>query len=136
MNKTLLTWQSDKYFNQDLILRLITNITGFHHDMYNIFEIDSTFETRLIGNILYNHNDNEGFIFNLKSYNESLSDYINIKFYAKGNDMITEFTQDANTSDRYVPILDFLTTMLNGNNIVLNNDTTYNQNKIQLELIG
>ena len=136
MNKVLLTWQSDKYFNEDLILRLITNITGFYHDMYNIFEIDSTLETRLIGNILYNHNDNESFIFNLKSYNESLSDYINIKFYAKGNDMTTEFTLDANTSDRYVPISDFLTTILNDNNIVLSDDTTYNQKKIQLELIG
>ena len=133
MNKTLLIWQSDKYLDQDLIVRLVKNITRCSYDLSNICEIDSTFSTKLIGYIEYKGVD--GFVFNLKTNNKSLSHSINMKFYAKGNDMITEFTQDSNEFDLYKRMSNSLIDMLSYYNIALNDDTTYNQDNIKLELI-
>ena len=74
------------------------------------------------------------FTFSIYVYNQFQSPKGEVKFYAKANNIITEFIPSFNTEETYVSICDFLNKVTADNNIhrVFDRDK---ENKIQLKLI-
>ena len=124
----LFMWESNDFFNIHSINYLIES-----------FESEEHFDARGISQVLpaedVSCNDNGIFTFSVWVYNHFQSTETKVKFYAKGNYMITEFTQYFETIDPYISVCDFLNNITDDNHIERVFDRN-KQNKIQLKLMG
>ena len=124
----LFMWKSDDFFNTHSINDLIeAAISGAYFDMHGISQVIPIDDLSC--------NDNGIFTFSINLYNHFQSTETKVKFYAKGNHMITEFNQYFEARDPYISICDFLNDLTDDSYIERVFDRN-KQNKIQLELIG
>ena len=124
----LFMWQSNDFFNIHLLNDLIeTILSEAHFDMHGISQVIPIDDLSC--------NDNGIFTFSINVYNHFQSTETKVKFYAKGNYMITEFKQYFETVDPYISVCDFLNNITDDHYIERVFDRN-KQNKIQKELMG